>query len=412
MIKGVKLSLALLCGLIFLFAFVPTALGCMDIKPYSCPNSINVNNNGIVTIGIGTDEHTYDEEDVEESTPSDNRNGPVMAKAFQHKISQGPEIVAIGGGTGLSTILSGLKPYTRNISAIVTVTDEGGSSGRLRGEWGVLPPGDIRNCMVALAENDSALNRILNFRFNRGELKGHSLGNLILLAVTEMTGDFRKAVEELNNLLAIRGKVIPVTTESVTLCGVTAKGEKLRGELDISRMGNRIESLWLEPGDATAVPDAVLAIEKADIVVLGPGSLFTSILPNLLFHDVSEAIRRTSAPKVYVANLMTQPGETEGMSIVDHLRWIIRISGTTPDYVIASDGLIPNELLDLYRDSGSNPLLLGEDQKKTLMIMGIKVIVSDYLNVSEGNVRHNSHKIAETLIRLARDEKDSLKWKS
>lgn len=354
----------------------------------------------------------HDEEEIEESAPTAAKNGPIMAKAFQHKISQGPEVVAIGGGTGLSTLLSGLKPYTRNISAIVTVTDEGGSSGRLRGEWGVLPPGDVRNCMVALAENDSALNRILNFRFDRGELKGHSLGNLILLAVTEMTGDFRKAVEELNNLLAIRGKVIPVTTESVTLCGVTGKGEKLRGELDISRMGNRIESLWLEPGDATAVPDVILSIEKADVVVLGPGSLFTSILPNLLLHDVSEAIRRTRAPKVYVANLMTQPGETEGMNILDHVRWIIRTSGMTPDYVIASDGLIPKELLDLYHASGASPLLLGDDQKRSLTLMGTRMIVSDYLNVSEGNVRHNSQKVAETLIRVARDEKDSSKWKN
>lgn len=170
-----------------------------------------------------------EEEDGGFREPQTGKNGSIMAKAFQHKVSQGPEIVAIGGGTGLSTLLSGLKSYTRNITAIVTVTDEGGSSGRLRGEWGVLPPGDIRNCMVALAENDSSLNRILNFRFDRGELKGHSLGNLILLATTEMTGDFRKAVEELNNLLAIRGKVIPITNESVTLCAATGDGDFLRG---------------------------------------------------------------------------------------------------------------------------------------------------------------------------------------
>lgn len=354
----------------------------------------------------------HDEEDNDVPPPSSGKNGSVMVKAMHHKLSQGPEIAAIGGGTGLSTLLSGLKPYTRNISAIVTVTDEGGSSGRLRGEWGVLPPGDVRNCMVALAENDSALNRILSFRFDRGELKGHSLGNLILLAVTEMTGDFRRAVEELNNLLAIRGKVIPVTTESVTLCALTGKGEKLRGELDVSRMGNRIESLWLEPGDPAAVPEAILAIENADIVVLGPGSLFTSIIPNLLIHDVSEAIRRTRAPKIYIANLMTQPGETDGMNIIDHVRWIIRTSGTTPDYLIASDGVIPADILELYIESGSNPLLLGDDQRQSLSLMGTKVIVSDFLNVTGGNIRHNNLKIAETIIRIARDEKDASKWKN
>ncbi|HPD98438.1 MAG TPA: YvcK family protein, partial [Synergistales bacterium] len=201
----------------------------------------------------------FQEEEEDNSSPQ-GKNGTVMHKAFRHKVSQGPEIVAIGGGTGLSTLLSGLKSYTRNITAIVTVTDEGGSSGRLRGEWGVLPPGDIRNCMVALAENDSSLNRILNFRFDKGELEGHSLGNLILLAATEMTGDFRKAVEELNNLLAIRGKVIPVTTESVTLCGSTGDGRQLRGELNISSCGNRLDSIWLEPGDARAVPETLKAI--------------------------------------------------------------------------------------------------------------------------------------------------------
>lgn len=354
------------------------------------------------------------QEEVEEGTggSEDKRDGTIMTKAFLHKITQGPDIVAIGGGTGLSTLLSGLKYYTRNITAIVTVTDEGGSSGRLRGEWGVLPPGDIRNCMLALAEDDSSLNRILNFRFDRGELKGHSLGNLILLAATEMTGDFRKAVEELNKLLAIRGKVIPVTNESVVLCAATADGDSLRGELDIARRGCRIESIWIEPADARAFPEAVAAIENAEAVVLGPGSLFTSIIPNLMFREISEALKRTAAPKIYITNLMTQPGETDGMSIMDHIRWITRASGTIPDYILANEEEVPPSLLKSYLAAGAAPLFLNEENERSLALMGSKIIQSGFLDVSGGNVRHNSQKVSETLMRITREERDSSPWKS
>ena len=354
------------------------------------------------------------QEEVEEGAgeSQDKKNGSVMTKAFLHKVSQGPEIVAIGGGTGLSTLLSGLKYYTRNITAIVTVTDEGGSSGRLRGEWGVLPPGDIRNCMLALAEDDSALNRLLNYRFDRGELKGHSMGNLILLAATEMTGDFRKAVEELNRLLAIRGKVIPVTNESVVLCAATADGDLLRGELDIASRGSRIESIWIEPDDARAFPEALAAIENADAVVLGPGSLFTSIIPNLMFREVSEALKRTAAPKIYITNLMTQPGETDGMTLMDHIRWITRASGTIPDYILVNDEEVPSTLLATYRAAGASPLSLNEENERTLSLMGSKLILSGFLDVAGGNVRHNSQKVSETLMRIAREERDSSRWKS
>ena len=354
------------------------------------------------------------QEEVEEGAgeSQDKKNGSVMTKAFLHKVSQGPEIVAIGGGTGLSTLLSGLKYYTRNITAIVTVTDEGGSSGRLRGEWGVLPPGDIRNCMLALAEDDSSLNRLLNYRFDRGELKGHSMGNLILLAATEMTGDFRKAVEELNRLLAIRGKVIPVTNESVVLCAATADGDLLRGELDIASRGSRIESIWIEPDDARAFPEALAAIENADAVVLGPGSLFTSIIPNLMFREVSEALKRTAAPKIYITNLMTQPGETDGMTLMDHIRWITRASGTIPDYILVNDEEVPSTLLATYRAAGASPLSLSEENERTLSLMGSKLILSGFLDVAGGNVRHNSQKVSETLMRIAREERDSSRWKS
>ena len=181
--------------------------------------------------------------------------------AIERRLSSGPFIVAVGGGTGLSTLLKGMKAFTRNITAVVAVTDEGGSSGRLRTEWGVLPPGDVRNCMVALAENDNSLKQLLDFRFDRGELAGHSLGNLLLLAVSELCGDFRVAVEQMNHLLAIRGRVLPVTTEPISLAGTTKDGTRVRGELEISRNGRKIKEIWLEPQNARPLAEVLQAVD-------------------------------------------------------------------------------------------------------------------------------------------------------
>lgn len=329
----------------------------------------------------------------------------VMTSAIEHRLSFGPHFVAIGGGTGLSTLLSGLKGYSRNITAVVTVTDEGGSSGRLRQEWGVLPPGDVRNCLVALAENDNSLNRILSFRFDRGELAGHSLGNLILLATTEIVGDFRTAVEELNKLLAIRGQVLPVTTESISLVGETVNGIRLRGELEISANGSRLERLWLEPRHPQPVKEVLKAIEEADLIVLGPGSLFTSILPNLLVEKVAEAVRESTAPKVYVANIMTQPGETEGMRIVDHVVWISEALGAMPDYVLVNQAPIPEEMLDRYRENGAVPLYLSDAEEAFLKERGVTVVWGDLVSLQHDTLlRHHAQRLAETLIKLVRDQ--------
>jgi len=331
----------------------------------------------------------------------------IMNNAVEYRLSLAPRIVAIGGGTGLSTLLSGLKVFTRNITAVVAVTDEGGSSGRLRQEWGMLPPGDIRNCIVALAENDSSLNRLLNFRFDRGELEGHSLGNLILLATTEMMGDFQRAVEELNKLLAIRGQVLPVTTETVILKGETEDGTTVSGELAVSDNGNRLRKLWIEPSNAQPLDGVKNALNNADLIVLGPGSLFTSVLPNLLLKEISELLKKSSVPIVYVANLVTQPKETEGMNILSHVDWIASVLGTVPDYLIANQAPIPEEFLRRYSKIGAEPLYLSMQEEKYLESLGTTVIYGDFATIKNGTyLRHNTESLAETIIRLAMESRE------
>jgi uncharacterized cofD-like protein len=327
-----------------------------------------------------------------------------LRNAIAYRLSSGPNIVAVGGGTGLSTLLQGLKGYTRNITAVVAVTDEGGSSGRLRTEWGVLPPGDVRNCMVALAENDNALKRILDFRFDRGELAGHSLGNLLLLAVSELCGDFRLAVEQMNHLLAIRGKVLPVTTEAITLMGETQNGEKARGELEISHHGHDLKSIWLEPVGAKPLPEVLRAVDEADLVVLGPGSLFTSVVPNLLLPEFAQKLRDSPAPKVYICNLMTQTEETEGMDIAAHLQWVSAALGAVPDYILVNNEHIPDDLAASYSKEGATPLYLDRRQRKKVAQIGSAVIELPAIQVTDGKLlRHNSYKLAETLFRLCRE---------
>lgn len=332
----------------------------------------------------------------------------VMTNAVEYRLSLGPRIVTIGGGTGLSTLLGGLKAFTRNITAVVAVTDEGGSSGRLRQEWGMLPPGDIRNCIVALAENDSSLNRLLNFRFDRGELKGHNLGNLILLATTEMMGDFQRAVEELNKMLAIRGQVLPVTTETVTLMGETKGGKRVRGELEVSDNGGDLVKLWIEPCTAPPLDGVKRAVKSADLIVLGPGSLFTSVLPNLLLKDLSELLQETPVPIVYVANLVTQPRETEGMNILAHVDWVASVLGTVPDFLLANQAPIPEEFLRRYGKTGAEPLYLSGEEEKYLRSLGTTVIYGDFVTIKdEEYLRHNAQNLSEAIMRLAREGRET-----
>ena len=256
-------------------------------------------------------------------------------------LSGGPKVVAIGGGSGLPILLKGLKHYTSNITAIVTVADDGGSSGRLRSELGILPPGDIRNCLVALADSEVVMQQLMDYRFStNGQLDGHSFGNILIAALAGIGGDFHKGVQAAGDLLGIRGRVVPSTIMDVTLVGRTVSGRRLIGESVVGGSLERLRSLTLAPPDAPAHPDAVTAINEADMIVLGPGSLFTSIAPNLLVAEIASSVARAGALKIYICNVAGQPGETAGFSAMDHLDVIRRYAGpSSVDVVICNDNI-------------------------------------------------------------------------
>ncbi|MEW8957494.1 Gluconeogenesis factor [Moorella humiferrea] len=276
-------------------------------------------------------------------------------------LSRGPHIVAIGGGTGLAVLLRGLKNYTCNLTAIVTVADDGGSSGILRQELKIPPPGDIRNCLVALADTESLMEDLFNYRFQQGEgLAGHSLGNLLLAAMTDMAGDFERAIQELARVLAVGGQVIPSTTSYVVLGAEMADGTTVLGESNIPRAGKRIKRVFLEPPSCRPPAAALEAIARADAIIIGPGSLYTSVLPNLLVRGLVEALRRARAPVFYVCNIMTQPGETDGYTVADHLQAIIDHCGPgLIDVVIAHRGPISRRSLRRYGEQGARPVLIN-----------------------------------------------------
>jgi uncharacterized cofD-like protein len=323
-------------------------------------------------------------------------------------------IVSIGGGTGLSTLLKGLKPYAQlplssgastegkpsvDITAIVTVTDDGGSSGRLRREFKVLPPGDIRNCMVALSEDEALLAQLFQYRFSAGRgLKGHSFGNLFLAALSHITGDFAQAVRVSSEVLAIVGKIYPSTAENVSIEATLADGETVKGETRISKSRSRIERVAITPADCRPLEDALRAIASADLITFGPGSLFTSVVPNLLVEGIPAAIRNSPAIKAYFVNLMWQPGETMHFSAADHVETIHRhAGGPLLDYVILNARPIGAPLRQKYARQRAMPV---ENDLDRLAAMGLEIIERDFLLESK-TVRHNPAAIAEVAIELA-----------
>jgi uncharacterized cofD-like protein len=272
------------------------------------------------------------------------RNLPFFDSLYVDRVlGSGPKITVIGGGSGLPNLLRGLKHYTSNITAVVTVADDGGSSGRLRSELGILPPGDIRNCLVALADSEDVMQQLMDYRFeSEGQLDGHSFGNILIAALAGIGGDFYRGVEVAGELLAIRGRVIPSTLNNVTLVGSTVSGETLIGESRVGNSSDRLRSLTLIPANPTAHPEAVRAIEEADLIVIGPGSLFTSIVPNLLISGISAALEESPALKIYVCNVAEEPAQTEGYSVLDHLNVVRHYGGDGSVDAVVANGNLPD----------------------------------------------------------------------
>nr|P38541.1 RecName: Full=Putative gluconeogenesis factor [Thermoanaerobacterium thermosulfurigenes]AAB00840.1 ORF1 [Thermoanaerobacterium thermosulfurigenes] len=313
----------------------------------------------------------------------------------------GPKVVVIGGGTGLSTMLRGLKKYTHNITAIVTVADDGGGSGVLREDLGMLPPGDIRNCILALRNTEPTMEKLLQYRFTDGMLKGQSFGNLFLAAMNGISISFEEAVKKMSEVLAVSGKVLPVTLDDVKLKaklknGIVIDGESLIPKLQMKEK-SPIERIFLEPKDAKPVKEALIDIMDADEIILGPGSLYTSIIPNLLVNDVCEAIEDSKAIKVYVCNIMTQPGETIGYDANAHVDALFLHGLKSLDYVIVNNGEIPYEYKDRYKEDMSQPVSYDVESFKQ---KGIKVIEKDVLAIRNNYIRHDEQKLAEILMGL------------
>lgn len=311
--------------------------------------------------------------------------------------------MAIGGGTGLSTLLRGLKQHVGaeidNLCAIVTVSDDGGSSGRLRDELQMLPPGDIRNCMMALSEDESLLARLFRYRFRgNGELGGHSFGNLFLAALTEVTGDFVEAVKLSSEVLAIKGHIYPATVSDVRLAAELEDGTLVRGETQITASRSRIRELRLEPERCLPLPEALNAIRSADMITVGPGSLYTSILPNLLVEQVADEIGRAHAKKVFISNLMTQPGETDGYTARLHLEVVKRYAPQIHfDSIVVNSRRINEEQSTRYAAEGAHQIGVDEDEGFDELSSGTQIIKADLLDESE-KVRHNSENLARVLL--------------
>ncbi len=322
----------------------------------------------------------------------------------RRKLNRGPKIVAVGGGTGLSMLLRGIKNITNNVTAVVTVGDDGGSSGRLREEMGVLPPGDIRNCIAALADDEDLVTKLFQYRFRNGEgLEGHSFGNLFLTALCSITGDMVRAVKESSNVLSIRGRVLPSTLDDMKLVAEMEDGRIIHGESNIPEAHGKIKRLFTDPQNCHALADVISAIREAELIILGPGSLYTSVIPNLLIQEISHEIAKSNAKKIYVCNIMTQPGETDGYSVCDHVNAIMKHAGSKKviDAVLVND-FMPSNLAKKYEMAGSYPVKLDLDNLKKL---GVKLVTRKLIEDSkEGLVRHSSNRVARAIYYWFRKE--------
>lgn len=313
------------------------------------------------------------------------------------RLQQGPHIVVIGGGTGLSVLLRGLKEYTSNITAIVSVGDDGGSSGRIREQFGMVPVGDVRNCIVALSDREDLMEQIFDYRFERGEgLDGHSLGNLLLVAMAYLTGSFHNAVSDINEVLQIRGQVLPVTDEPITLKAILDDDTEIVGESCVSQADRPIVRLTIEPEDVQPLAEALEAIASAEAIILGPGSLFTSIIPNLLVDGIVDAILQSHAMKFYVCNVMTQAGETDNFTAEDHLFSLLEHGRKgIVDYILVNNHeTLDQDILQRYAEEGAIPV---KYHKEKLEKLNAKVVEADLLNEQQV-LRHDSARLAEAIM--------------
>ena len=317
----------------------------------------------------------------------------------QRRLNRGPHIVAIGGGTGLSTVLRGLKRYSSHVTGIVTVADDGGSSGRLRREIGVLPPGDVRNCLAALSAEERLMTELFQYRFTAGDgLSGHSFGNLFLTAMSDITGDMERAIAASSKVLAVQGQVLPATLSDVQLWAEMDDGRVIEGESQIPEAGGKITRVGCNPANPPALPKVLDAIQAADYIIIGPGSLYTSIIPNLLVPEITEAIARSPAPCVYVCNIMSQRGETDGYSVADHIRAIDEACGRRLFDTVLVQKLSPSPLaLDRYANKSCYPVTIDRD---AIAALGRRIVLANVMEEEpNGMIRHHSRRLGQMLLR-------------
>jgi uncharacterized cofD-like protein len=328
-------------------------------------------------------------------------DGDLVDRLLTHRrLHRGARIVAIGGGTGLSTLLRGIKDYSANITAVVTVADDGGSSGRLRREIGVLPPGDIRNCLAALADQETLITELFQYRFQAGDgLSGHSFGNLFLTALCEITGDLDQAIAASSNVLAIRGRVLPATVSDMKLWAELFDGRRIEGESNITAAKGSIYRIGCTPENPPAFPKVLQAIQEAELIIVGPGSLYTSLIPNLLIPEIRLAIARSPAPCIYVCNVMTQPGETDGYTVSDHVQALLNACGKQLfDAVLIQKKAPSAKALQRYAQMDSYPVTID---REPLQRLGCRLLVADVMDEDPktGLIRHNPQRLANVLIR-------------
>ncbi len=359
---------------------------------------------GILLIGIGQNRSINS---IQKALVPEKSTFLVDALRVKSRLNRGPNIVAIGGGTGLSTLLKGLKNYSSNITAIVTVSDDGGSSGVLRKQLGVQPPGDIRNCLAALSNEEPILTRLFQYRFSVGSgLEGHSFGNLFLSALTTITGSLEKAVQASSKVLAVQGQVLPATNIDVMLWAELEDGQKIFGESNISESKKLISRIGYLPENPSALPSALESIKEADLIILGPGSLYTSLLPNLLVPEIVDALLKSAAPKIYISNLMTQPGETDGLDVYQHIKSIEKqlsnfgVNNRIFNAILSQVPFQKSPLVDYYRSKGAEPVICD---KEKLLSEGYYVLQAPlYSRRITPTLRHDSRKLARAVLFIYR----------